>query len=153
MLLTVDIGNTTVALAGFVGQELTVLHRVPSDTTLKVSQWVEVLEGYLAQCPPIQGVALSSVVPALTPRVSQALSHLTGTQVLTVDASTPTGLSLEGYQGATLGTDRVVDCVAALGLCAPPLAVFDMGTATTLSVVDKGGLFRGGMIQIGRAHV
>ena len=78
MLLTVDIGNTTVALAGFVGQELTVLHRVPSDTTLKVSQWVEVLEGYLAQCPPIQGVALSSVVPALTPRVSQALSHQIG---------------------------------------------------------------------------
>lgn len=149
MLLTVDIGNTTVALAGFVGQELTVLHRVPSDTTLKVSQWVEVLEGYLAQCPPIQGVALSSVVPALTPRVSQALSHLTGTQVLTVDASTPTGLSLEGYQGATLGTDRVVDCVAALGLCAPPLAVFDMGTATTLSVVDREGVFRGGMILAG----
>lgn len=149
MLLTVDIGNTTVALAGFVGQELTVLHRVPSDTTLKVSQWVEVLEGYLAQCPPIQGVALSSVVPALTPRVSQALSHLTGTQVLTVDASTPTGLSLEGYQGATLGTDRVVDCVAALGLCAPPLAVFDMGTATTLSVVGKDRTFLGGMILPG----
>ena len=118
-------------------------------STLKVSQWVEVLEGYLAQCPPIQGVALSSVVPALTPRVSQALSHLTGTQVLTVDASTPTGLSLEGYQGATLGTDRVVDCVAALGLCAPPLAVFDMGTATTLSVVDREGVFRGGMILAG----
>lgn len=149
MLLTVDIGNTTVALAGFVGQELTFLRRVPSDTSLEVSQWVDVLGECLAERPPIQGVALSSVVPALTPRVTQALSQLTHTQVLVVDASTPTGLSLEGYRGATLGMDRVVDCVGALRLCAPPVAVFDMGTATTLSVVGKGGAFLGGMILPG----
>lgn len=149
MLLTVDIGNTTVALAGFVGQALTFLRRVPSDTSLEVSQWVEVLEECLAQCPPIQGVALSSVVPTLTPSVAQALSQLTHTQVLIVDADTPTGLSLARYRGATLGMDRVVDCVGALRLCTPPVAVFDMGTATTLSVVGKHRNFLGGMILPG----
>lgn len=149
MLLTVDIGNTTVALAGFEGDHLTFLHRVPSDTSLESLQWVEVLEKCLAPCPPIQGIVLSSVVPALTPRVTQALSQLTGSQVLTVDAATPTGLDLSGYQGRTLGTDRVVDCVGAVRLCAPPVAVFDMGTATTLSVVGKDRVFLGGMILPG----
>lgn len=149
MLLTVDIGNTTVALAGFAGQELTVLRRVPSDTSLEVSQWVEVLGECLADCPPIQGVALSSVVPALTPRVSQALAQLTHVPVLLVDSNTPTGLCLDQYEGPTLGIDRVVDCVAALSLCPAPVAVFDMGTATTLSVVDREGVFRGGMILAG----
>ena len=149
MLLTVDIGNTTVALAGFVGQELTVLRRVPSDTSLEVSQWVEVLGECLADCSPIQGVALSSVVPALTPRVSQALAQLTHVPVLLVDANTPTGLSLDRYEGPTLGIDRVVDCVAALSLCPAPVAVFDMGTATTLSVVGNDGDFLGGMILPG----
>lgn len=45
--------------------------------------------------------------------------------------------------------DRLVDCVAALARWRPPLAVFDMGTATTLSVVDREGIFRGGMILPG----
>lgn len=149
MLLTVDIGNTTVALAGFSGRQLTALRRVASDPALEVFQWIQVLEQCLWECPPIQGVALSSVVPALTPRIAQALSHLTHTQVLIVDAKTPTGLSLQGYHGTTLGTDRVVNCVAALRLCPPPVAVFDMGTATTLSVVGKNRDFLGGMILPG----
>ena len=68
-----------------------------------------------------------------------------------VDKTTHTGLDLSGYDTANLGMDRVVDCVAALARYTPPVAVFDMGTATTLSVVDKGGLFRGGMILPGLA--
>ena len=89
------------------------------------------------------------LVPALTGPVADALACVTGGRVLTVDRDTPTGLPLGDYDGAALGMDRVVDCVAALARYAPPLAVFDMGTATTLSVVDREGVFRGGMILAG----
>ena len=58
-------------------------------------------------------------------------------------------MPLGDYDGAALGMDRVVDCVAALARYAPPLAVFDMGTATTLSVVGKDRTFLGGMILPG----
>ena len=92
---------------------------------------------------------MASVVPDLTGRVAGALSALTGKPVLTVDKNTPTGLPLGSYDAKNLGMDRVVDCVAALARWRPPLAVFDMGTATTLSVVDREGVFRGGMILPG----
>lgn len=149
MLLTVDIGNTTVAVAAFSGERLAFLRRLPSDTALDGPGWQRALEELLAGTGPVRGCALASVVPDLTPKVAQAITAVTGVPVLTVDKHTPTGLSLGDYDAKNLGMDRVVDCVAALSRYAPPLAVFDMGTATTLSVVGAEGSFLGGMILPG----
>ncbi|OUN22852.1 type III pantothenate kinase [Flavonifractor sp. An82] len=147
MLLTVDIGNTTVAIAGLRGEEVAFVKKLPSDPAL---DWTAALKGLL-EGVEAQGAVLSSVVPALTGPVGEGLKALTGKPVLVVDKSTDTGLDLRGYDTANLGMDRVVDCVAALARYNPPAAVFDMGTATTLSVVDRGGVFRGGMILPGLA--
>ena len=149
MLLTVDIGNTTVAVAAFAGERLAFLRRLPSDTALDGPGWQTALKELLAGTGPVRGCALASVVPDLTPRVAQAITAVTGVPVLTVDQHTPTGLPLGSYDAKNLGMDRVVDCVAALSRYAPPLAVFDMGTATTLSVVGADGIFLGGMILPG----
>ena len=149
MLLTVDIGNTTVAVAGFAGERLAFLRRLPSDRDLDRPGWQSALGELLAGAGPVQGSVLASVVPDLTGRVADALSALTEKPVLTVDKNTPTGLPLGSYDAKNLGMDRVVDCVAALSRYAPPLAVFDMGTATTLSVVGADGMFQGGMILPG----
>ena len=149
MLLTVDIGNTTVAVAAFAGERLAFLRRLPSDTALDGPGWQTALKELLAGTGPVRGCALASVVPDLTPRVAQAITAVTGVPVLTVDKHTPTGLPLGSYDAKNLGMDRVVDCVAALSRYAPPLAVFDMGTATTLSVVGADGIFLGGMILPG----
>lgn len=147
MLLTVDIGNTTVAIGGLRGEQVAFIKKLPSDPALDwTAALKELLEGVEAK-----GTVLSSVVPALTGAVGEGLKALTGKPVLVVDKTTRTGLDLSGYDTANLGMDRVVDCVAALARYTPPVAVFDMGTATTLSVVDKGGLFRGGMILPGLA--
>ena len=147
MLLAVDIGNTTVAIAGLRGEQVAFVEKLPSDPALNwTASLQELLEGMEAK-----GAVLSSVVPALTGPVGEGLQALTGKPVLVVDKNTDTGLDLSGYDTANLGMDRVVDCVAALARYTPPVAVFDMGTATTLSVVDKGGLFRGGMILPGLA--
>lgn len=149
MLLTVDIGNTTVAVAAFAGERLAFLRRLPTDTALDGPGWRDALGELLADTDPVRGCALASVVPALTPKVAWAVTALTGAPVLTVDKDTPTGLPLGNYDASNLGMDRVVDCVAALSRYAPPLAVFDMGTATTLSVVGADGVFQGGMILPG----
>lgn len=147
MLLAVDIGNTTVAIAGLRGEYVAFVKKLPSDPALDWTATLrQLLEGVEAK-----GAVLSSVVPALTGPVGEGLKAITGTPVLVVDRSTETGLDLRGYDTANLGMDRVVDCVAALAMYTPPVAVFDMGTATTLSVVDRGGVFRGGMILPGLA--
>ena len=145
MLLTVDIGNTTVAIAGLRGDRVAFVKKLPSDPALDwTASLQDLLEGVEAQ-----GAVLSSVVPALTGPVGEGLNAITGKPVLVVDKTTDTGLDLSGYDTANLGMDRVVDCVAALSRYAPPLAVFDMGTATTLSVVGAEGSFLGGMILPG----
>lgn len=150
MLLAVDIGNTTVALAGLEGERAVFVKRLPSDPAL---DWPAALGRLLAgeDLAGLEGAVLSSVVPALTPAVGEGLRALTGQPALIVDRHTPTGLSLAGYDGASLGMDRVVDCVAALALHGGPAAVFDLGTATTLSVADGEWNFRGGMILTGVA--
>ena len=151
MLLTVDIGNTTVAVGGFDGESLRFLRRLPSDRALDDPGWQAALATLLAgeQVHAAEGSVLSSVVPVLTPRVAGALTALTGKPVLTVNKDTPTGLSIPHYDTASLGMDRVVDCVAALTRYAPPLAVFDMGTATTLTVINEKRELVGGMILPG----
>ncbi len=151
MLLTVDIGNTTVVVGGFVGGKLAFLRRLPAARDLDEPGWLAAIEGMLAGIESLQGAVLVSVVPELTGPVAGALAALTGKPVRVIDRDTPTGLPLGDYDAASLGMDRVVDCVAALACHAPPLAVFNMGTATTLSVVDGWGVFRGGMILPGLA--
>lgn len=151
MLITADIGNTTVAVGGFEGDSLVFLHRLPSDRSLDAPGWLAALAALLesANALPAEGSVLSSVVPVLTPRVASALEALTGHPALVVNRDTPTGLSIPHYDTAALGMDRVVDCVAALALCTPPVAVFDMGTATTLTVINENRELVGGMILPG----
>jgi type III pantothenate kinase len=48
-----------------------------------------------------------------------------------------------------LGSDRVVDAIAAIHYYSKPVIIFDMGTATTVSVVDDSNNFRGGLIMLG----
>ena len=153
MLLTADVGNTTVALGGFCGPDLAFVHRLPTRRDMDAAGWTAALAALLdrASCPApeVEGTALSSVVPAVTRPLSAALTALTGRPVLTVDRTTPLGFSIPHYDRAALGMDRVVDCAAALERWGPPLAVFDLGTATTLTVVNARRELVGGMILPG----
>ena len=112
MLLTVDIGNTTVAVAGFSGERPAFLRRLPAGREEGPRDWAAALRTLLAGEGPFRGAALSSVVPALTGPVADALACVTGGRVLTVGRVTPSGLPLGDFEGAALGMDRVVDCVA-----------------------------------------
>ncbi len=103
MLLTVDIGNTTVAVAGFSGEWPAFLRRLPAGREEGPWDWAAALRTLLAGEGPFRGAALSSVVPALTGPVADALACVTGGRVLTVGRDTPTGLPLGDYDGAALG--------------------------------------------------
>lgn len=148
MVLTVDIGNTNVVVGGFDGgTEPAFVRRLPSCREWDGADWRRAMEDLLPA--EVEGCALSSVAPELTERVLPALEELTGRTVLVADHRLDDGLVLVGYDRKGLGNDRVVDAVAALVQYEPPLAVFDLGTATTLSVLDGEGRFIGGMILAG----
>ena len=150
MILAVDIGNSNVVLGGFdAGKEPVFVRRLPSRRDWDGIRWHREMENLLDGCGEPEGCILSSVAPELTARIEPALASLTGRRVLTVCPDLDDGLVLVGYDRKGLGNDRVADAVAALAQYQPPLAVFDLGTATTLVALDREGVMVGGAIVPG----
>ena len=81
MLLTIDIGNTTVAVGGFLGPELRFVRRLPSDRNMDAAACAARMRTLLAEegaAPQdVEGAVLSSVVPSLTQVAVQAAEALT----------------------------------------------------------------------------
>ena len=71
---------------------------------------------------------------------------LSGIEPMVVGPDIRSDLTVRLDDPATLGSDLLVAAVGALDIYQPPLILVDMGTATTVTVVDADGAFRGGAI-------
>ncbi len=147
MIITVDIGNTNICVAVFSDKNEPELIRNYPDNMFHSSE--EFAEEIKKICPSPSSAVLCSVVPALTSAVYKALTDVCGNSVLVIDSNFNDGLIIKGYDRKKLGNDRIADMTAAKELYGVPAVVFDMGTATTVSVIDKDGAFIGGMIMPG----
>ena len=94
----------------------------------------------------IEGGILSSVVPYLQTIIPHAVRLLTGVDIMVVGPGIKTGLNIRMDDPGTVGSDLIVSAVAARAKYPLPIAVIDMGTATTISVIDAEGNYIGGMI-------
>ncbi|MBR0471031.1 MAG: type III pantothenate kinase, partial [Clostridia bacterium] len=97
----------------------------------------------------IKGAIISSVVPSVTDTIKTAVKKLTGTDAMVIGPGIKTGLSIKTDNPAQLGSDLVVDAVAGISEYGAPLIIFDLGTATTISVINKNREYLGGMIMPG----
>lgn len=150
MILVIDIGNTNTVLGGMEGDRLQFTLRIRSERLKTVDEYMltvkELLELKGVDAARIEGGILSSVVPELKTVIRRAMEQLTGRRFLVVEPGISTGLTIKMDDPSRLGSDLVVDAVAAAAKYKLPLAFLDMGTATTLSVVDREGSYIGGMI-------
>lgn len=153
MILTIDIGNTNTVLGCLEDDKLLFTLRIRSDRDKTADEYCLLVDGLLhrqgVRPEKLEGGILSSVVPELRTVMAEAMEQLTGKKFLVVGTGIKTGLDIRIDNPAQLGSDRVLDAVAALAEYKPPLAIFDMGTATTLSVVGESGAYLGGMIMPG----
>ena len=153
MILAIDIGNTNTVVGCLRGDELLFTLRIRSDRYKTADEYCLLLEGLLSRQgvdpKSLEGGILASVVPELRTVIADAARQMTGKSFLVVGAGVKTGLDIRIDNPAQLGADRVVDAVASLSSYEPPLVIFDMGTATTMSVVGKNGAYLGGMIMPG----
>ncbi len=85
----------------------------------------------------IDCAVIASVVPALTDILAKAVIQLCGRPPFIIGQGTRTGFGIKIKNPEQLGADIVSNTTAALAVCEPPLIVLDMGTATTLTVVDN----------------
>lgn len=153
MVLAVDIGNSNVVVGCFEGEEILFVERLSTNrnsTALEYAVLIKtVLELNGCANAGFEGGILSSVVPSVTNLVKQAIEKLTGKKPLIVGPGLKTGLKIRLDNAARLGSDRVADAVAATEYYPCPLITVDMGTATTISVVDRDRNFIGGLIMPG----
>ncbi len=153
MILAIDIGNSNIVIGGVQDGKIEFEARLRTDSTKTSDEYcVElkmILDIYGANRDPIEGTIISSVVPQVMNSVKTAILKLTGKDCLVVGPGLKTGLNIRIENPSQLGADLVVGAVAALRLEKPPLIVIDMGTATTISVIDETGALIGGSIAPG----
>lgn len=153
MVLAVDIGNTNVVLGCFEGEEIRFLGRLATDRgateldyTVQIRNLLKLNEMSGAS---FEGAIICSVVPAVTGNMKEAVQLLVKKNVMVVGPGLKTGLKIRIDNPGALGADRVADAVGAVSQYPLPLITIDMGTATTIGVVDETKSFIGGMIVPG----
>ena len=150
MILAIDIGNTNIVLGCMEGEEIVVEARMATDLLKTSDQYCVELKNllnlYEVELPAIEGVIISSVVPPVLNSCKTAVRKLTGKTPLVVGPGIKTGLNIQMENPAQIGSDLIVAAVAALSRFEPPLIIIDMGTATTITALDKVGAYVGGCI-------
>ena len=150
MILAVDIGNSNIVLGCFDENEILFEDRLSTDRDSTVLEYAVIiktsLEMHHLEYEQITGAIISSVVPSVTENVQQAIFRLIGQQAMVVSPGMKTGLNILLDDPKQLGSDRVADAVGAIGEYPCPLIIVNMGTATTISVIDGQKNFMGGMI-------
>ena len=147
MILAIDMGNTNIVVGGIDDTKTYFVERVTTDhhkTDLESAVTIKnILEIHQVALHMIEGAIISSVVPPLNSTLSSAVKKITGRSPLLV------GLNILMDNPKTTGSDMIVDAVAAIREYPAPLIIIDMGTATTMSVVDQAGNYIGGVILPG----
>ena len=150
MILTIDIGNSNIVLGGVRDDEIVFEARLRTEATKTSDQYCVdlkiLLDVYGVRPEEIEGSIISSVVPQVLNSFQTAIKKLTGKTSLVVGPGIKTGLDIRLENPGQTGADLVVADVAALREHKPPLIVIDMGTATTISVLDQSGAHIGGCI-------
>ena len=153
MILAIDMGNTQIEVGIMDGDSIVMSSRISTDRGKTETEYAvclrEIIALYKLDPAWIRGAILSSVVPSLTHILKKAVKLVTGKVPLVVGPGVRTGLSIKIDDPKTLGADMVVDAVAGIARYGKPLIIVDMGTATTITVVDDKGCFLGGAIVPG----
>ena len=150
MLLAIDIGNTNVVIGFVKDGKILRMARMATDTIRTSDQyWMELKNFFdLFEISPneIEGVIISSVVPPVLNSCRTAVWKMTGIDPMVVGPGMKTGVNILLDNPAQVGSDLITAAAAALREYPTPLLIVDMGTATTITVLDKNGAFLGGSI-------
>ena len=150
MILAIDIGNTNIVV-GCIDREKTYfierLSTVRTKTELEYAVDLKtVVDIYHVKRTEIDGCIISSVVPQITNAVKLAAEKVLKKEPMVLGPGVKTGLNIMMDNPGQLGADQVANAVAGIAEYPVPLALIDMGTATTISVVDEKKHYVGGMI-------
>ena len=153
MILAIDIGNTNIVVGCIDEEKIYFTERLSTVRTKTELEYAvdlkTVLDIYHIKRTDSEGCIISSVVPQITGIAKLAAEKILKKEVMVLGPGVKTGLNIVMDNPGQLGADLVADAVAGLASYPVPLVVIDMGTATTISVVNSKKQYIGGMIMPG----
>ena len=153
MILCADIGNSHTVL-GLVEDGKVVDHwRVSTLESRTADEWGLLVRGLLRASvvqEPVIGIAVCATVPAVLHEWREMLRAYFGdVNHVVVEPGVRTGVPVLMDNPREVGTDRIINALAAAHLYDGPCIVVDFGTATTFDVVSPKGEYVGGAIAPG----
>jgi type III pantothenate kinase len=151
LLLCIDIGNTNTVLATFEGDKLVHSWRTKTDGRSTADELGLQLRGLLAgDAVEITGIAACSTVPAALRSMRSMLArYYANVPAVIVEPGVRTGVQLAIDNPKEVGSDRVMNTLAAYTLFGGPAIVVDFGTSTNFDVISARGEFLGGVLAPG----
>ena len=150
MILAIDIGNSNIVIGCIENGAIQNETRIATDLVKTSDQYCFDLKNMLSlsdvPVSRLEDVIISSVVPPVLNSMRTAVLKLTGKKPFVVGPGIKTGLNILLDNPQQVGSDLIVAAVAALREYKPPLILIDMGTATTISVINKDRAYLGGCI-------
>src|SRR5688500_19361513 len=138
MLLAVDVGNTQTVLGLFEGERLTDSFRLATDP-VRTGDELGVTLGSLFELEDVDGICLSTTVPALQREWERVAERWAEAPLLTVGPGVRSGIPIRYDDPREVGPDRIVNAVAACERYGPPCNVDDICTSTNFSIVSTTG--------------
>lgn len=153
MILAVDIGNTNIVIGCIDEKKTHFIERVSTDRSKTELEYAIVIRNVLeinrVKMDDITGGIVCSVVPQITQIVRIAAEKILQKEVMVLGPGIKTGMNILMDNPASVGSDLIAAAVGAIQDYPAPLIIFDMGTATTVCVVDDKKNYIGGMILPG----
>lgn len=144
----IDVGNSAVKVARVTDGRLGAVTRLPTTDEPDpdvVTRLPTLHRG--TDTEALDPIVLVSVVPAWSRAIARAVDQTGRRLIVATHRTIP--LSVRVPSPATVGADRLLGAWAARVLLGAPCIVVDVGTATTIDVVDAAGAFAGGAIIAG----
>lgn len=150
MLLAIDVGNTNTDIGLFAGDRLEISYRTQTDARATADEIALTFRGLLAGDPPVTGVAVCSTVPAVLRELRAMLTrYYPDVPTVVVEPGVKTGVGVLTDNPKEVGSDRIMNTLAAHHLYGGPSIVVDFGTSTNFDVVSARGEFLGGALAAG----
>ena len=153
MLLAIDIGNSNVHIGFFKNNKLVHNFDIGIGANRSVDEYALTIKLLTVngncKMSDVEGVIIGSVVPSVTGKIQKAIAKLTKAPVTIVGPGIKTGFSIKVDDPSQLGADIVANTAGAIDKVRYPVIIVDLGTATTVSAVDKNKAYVGCYIMPG----
>lgn len=153
MILVLDVGNTNIVLGVYEKRSLLYYWRLSTDKQKTADEYAIIIKDLFnfkgIKFKDIEAIAMSSVVPPITPIIETLVRRYFNIEPLIVGPGIKTGMPVIYDNPREVGADRIVNAVGAFNKYGGPLVIVDFGTATTFCAISARGEYLGGAIAPG----